>query len=73
MTSATWFIPGKEELLTKRLCVLAVLAALSISLAAVQDDATSDTSGNLAEMPQFAPISGITSVPVTYDMECNCL
>ena len=39
----------------KRLCVLAVLAALSISFAAAQDDDTSQTSGNLAERPQPAP------------------
>jgi hypothetical protein len=39
----------------KRLSVLAVFAALCISLAAAQDDATPDTSGNLAERAQPAP------------------
>jgi hypothetical protein len=39
----------------KRLCVLAILAALSISLAVAQDDATPQTSGNQAASVQPAP------------------
>ena len=39
----------------KRLCVLAVFTALSISLAAAQDDATPQTSGSQATSAQPAP------------------
>jgi hypothetical protein len=47
----------------KRLCVLAVFAALCISFAAAQDDDTSQTSGNLAERPQSAPTTPSLTQP----------